>query len=236
MNRLAICLMVGGSLVGCKKSVKTAEVESWMKSRTTELGINATKVTCPTNIEPKEGKTFDCDIEVEGKTYTIVGTMTKVESSKVNFDTAWKNGANGVIIRSKLQPALAEELTKQFGTKVDIACAEPLLFLDAAKSTACDFTAGSTKAKISITFDDKLVPTGWKLDPPLLGKATLEEKVAGALKDKAPNGKVTCGSEALFPRPADGFVMCDIAEGDKSNKVKVTVDENLNATNWEIVQ
>jgi len=241
MNRLAMSLVVGGSLVaGCKKTVKTAEVETWMKSRTTELGINATKVTCPKNIEPKEGKTFDCEIEVEGKTYTIVGTMTKVESSKVNFDTAWKNGANGVIIRAKLQPALAEELTKQFGAKVDLACPEPLLFLDDKRATTCDFVAGATKAKITTTFDEKLSPTGWTLDPPLLAKKKIEELVTASVKEKVgPSATVECGTEPLIARPADGKLVCigKASENGKTTESKLAIEiaPDLSITRWDAI-
>lgn len=235
MNRLAIVLALAATS-GCKKSVKTAEVETWMKARTTELGINASKVTCPKDIEPKEGKSFDCELDVEGKAYTIVGTITKVESSKVNFDTSWKNGANGVIIRSKLVPALVEDLSKTFATKVDIACAEPLLFLDAKRAATCDLTAGTTKAKLVVTFDDKLAPTGWKLDPPLLAKTKLEELLTTAVREKtAPNVNVTCGTEPLIARPADGFLACEAGDGTKKVQLKVEVDADLNVKRWETI-
>ncbi len=229
-------VMVLATAGGCKKTVKTAEVESWMKQRMTDLGIPTTKVACPKDIEPKEGKTFDCDVEVEGKPYTIVGTITKVESSKVNFDTAWKNAPSGVIIRSKLVPPLTDELSKTFATKVDIGCAEPLMFLDATRVATCDFTAGATKAKVVITFDDKLVPTGWKLDPPLLNRAKLEELLTPNVREKtAPTVMVSCGTEPLLPRPADGMVKCEASDGAKKVPLHVEVDADLNVKKWEVV-
>lgn len=221
---------------GCKQNVKSAEVESWMKQRTADLGINATKVTCPKNIEPKAGTAFDCTIEVEGKTYTLVGTITKVESGKANFDTSWKDGANGVVIRTKLVPPLTEELSKQFATKVDITCPEPLLFLDAKRAVACELKAGASTAKVVITFDDKLVPTGWKLDPLLIPKAKLEELLTPNVREKtSPTANVTCGSEPLMARPADGVLQCDVTDGDKHHKIKVDVDADLNVKKWEAI-
>ena len=236
MNRLAIMMVLAAAAAGCKKSVKVAEVETWMKQRTVELGINATKVSCPKDIAPKEGTSFDCAVEVEGKPYILTGTITKVESSKVNFDTSWKDGKNGVVIRSKLAPLLADELGKQLGAKVDVTCAEPLMFLDDKRAVSCNLTAGATKAKVVVTFDDKLVPTGWKLDPMLLSKAKLEELLTPSVREKtAPDVVVTCGTQALLPRAADGMVVCDVT-GSKTGKIKVDVDADLNVKRWDPVQ
>ena len=237
MSRLVSSLVISvAAIAGCKRTVKTAEVESWVKQRTTELGINASKVTCPKNIEAKEGKTFDCEVEVEGKTYTLVSTIKSVEGTNVKFDTAWKNQTTGVIIRSKLVPALTDELSKRFATQVAITCAEPLLFLDAARSLTCELAAGAIKSKLAITFDDKLAPTDWKLDPPLLSSAKIAETLQAAVREKtAPTVTVTCGTDPLIVRPADGVMTCDFTNGDKQAHVKANVTPDLKLTTWEVV-
>lgn len=237
MNRLVPSVILAvAALPGCKKQLKTPEVEAWVKQRTVDLGINASKVTCPKNIAAKQGNTFECAVEVEDKTYTLVGTITSVVDSKVDFDTAWKNSTTGVIVRNKLVPPLTDELSKTFGTQVAIACGEPLLFLDAARSATCDLSAGASKSKLAITFNEKSVPTNWKLDPPLLSRTKIEEKLQTAVRAKTtPTVTVTCGAEPLLVRPADGVMTCDVVDGDKQAKVKANVTPDLQLTTWEVV-
>jgi len=201
----------------------------------TELGVSNAKVTCPKNIEGKQGTSFDCTIETDGKSYTIVGTITKVDGSKVNFDTAWKNGEKGVVVRDKLVAALTPELDKALMASTKMTCAEPLLFLDDTRTVSCDLTAGTTKTKVLTTFDDKLVPTNWKLEPLALAKHKVEEIVTASVKEKFPTATVDCGTEPLIVRPADGFIYCTGTSGSEKAKLKIEVDENLNLKRWDAV-
>jgi hypothetical protein len=70
----------------------------------------------------------------------------------------------------------------------------------------------------------------------LLAKAKLEELLTPSVREKtAPTVAVTCGSEPLIARPADGFVTCEAADGDKKVKLKVEVDTDLNLKRWDAV-
>ncbi len=233
MNRYPVVLLLLASSGACKKSVDTADFESRIKTRTEELGITGATVSCPKGIEAKTGASFECAITAGGKTYTLATTITGVEGKQLSMDTKWKDGE--AVLPAKLAPALGEELSKQFGTPVTTDCGKDVLvFVDKSRNVTCELSAGETKSKVLVTFDDKLNPTTWKLDPQLLAKDKLEGILIAPVREKlSPTLELTCGNAALLPRPADGVVWCEIAEGDKKQKLKVDVDENLKVTHWE---
>lgn len=235
MNRPVFVVALGAlALSGCSKRIKTAEVETFLTGRLTELGIPPTKVACPGTIEPKVGATFECNVVVEGSVYVVVGTITSVEADQVKFDNAWKNGE--AVLRSKLVPALSAELSRQFETDVKVACAAPLLFLGKARDVACDLTSGSTRSTLTVTFDGTLSPTDWKLVPALLARAKLEALVTGPVRAKtSPGVTIACGDAPLITRPDDGVVWCQVAEGDQRARLKVNVTSDLQVTTWEVV-
>lgn len=233
MKRLAIAaLLLGGS--ACKKKVDTADFEGRIQKRTQELGLAGATVKCPSGVEATAGKSFECTVNVGGKDYVLVATVTNVDGKQLDMDTKWKDGE--AVIASKLGPPLGEELGKQFGTAVTVDCGKDTLrFLDKDRNIACDLAAGDTKAKVIVTFDDKLVPTSWKLDPMLLGKKKLEDILTEPVRAKtSPTATVTCGDKPMLARPADGLVYCDLADGDKKARLKVTVDEELSVKGWEV--
>jgi hypothetical protein len=233
MKRISIvvALVAGGA---CKKKVDSEDFEARLKKRTEELGITGAAVKCPSGIEAKVGQSFDCTVTADGKDYMLTAKITKVDGKQLGMDTNWKNG--DAVMPAKLGPALETELGKQFGTKVAVDCGkDALAFLDKNRNVTCDLTAGDQKAKVLVTFDEKLVPTKWQLDPMMLSKAKLEELLTAPVQAKtSPTAKVTCGDKPLVPRPADGNVMCDLSDGDKEAHLKVAVDENLEVKGWEV--
>jgi hypothetical protein len=235
MKRLSIVVLVLAA-GACKKKVDTADFEGRLKKRTDELGLTGATVSCPKGVEAKEGQNFECSVSIGGRSYVLVATVTKVDGKELGMDTRWKDGE--AIITAKLAPPLSEELGKQFGTAVTIDCGkDAMVFLDKSRNVTCDLAAGDTKAKVLITFDDKLVPTTWKLDPQLLAKAKLEGILLEPVRAKtSPGVAVTCGDKPLLPRPADGTVWCELAEGDKKAKLKVAVDEELQVKGWEVAE
>ncbi|HEU4726822.1 MAG TPA: DUF4333 domain-containing protein [Kofleriaceae bacterium] len=221
----------------CKAKVDTKGFEDTIRQRTHDLGLVATKVVCPKDVEAKPGNVFTCQVELDGKkTYALDVTLKSVDSqtTKVNLDTAWHDGA--AVQVAKLEPALAGELGKALGSAVTLKCGdEPLRFLDAQRKTRCELTAGTVKSTATIDFDEALAPTDWHLDPPLLGRAKLEEILTPSVREKtSPGVKVDCGPNALVPRPADGVVWCSIADADKQAKIKVEIDDKLQLQRWEV--
>jgi hypothetical protein len=226
-------LLVLATTAGCKNTVGHEEIERFVERRTAELGLAGAKVGCPKGVEAKVGKQFDCNVELEGKTYVLTVTVTRVDGRKFDIDTAWKDGES--VVSSKLGPALSDDLSRQFATKVEVSCGEPLRFLDRDRNVTCDLRAGATAARVIITFDERRVPIRWKLDPQLLAKAKLEQILTEPVRAKtAPTAQVTCGSEPLVSRPADGVIWCDLGGGDRPYRLRVSVDADANVTGWEV--
>ena len=223
--------------VACKTKVDTRSFEDIIRQRTSELGLHATKVACPSDVEAKPGRSFTCQVELDGKkTYALDVTLKSVDkgTSQVNLDTAWHEGA--AVQVAKLEPVLTAELGKALGSPVTIKCGdEPLRFLDPQRKVRCELAAGTIKSTATIDFNDALTPTDWHLDPALLARAKLEEILTPAVREKTnPGVKVDCGPAALLLRPADGVVWCSIADADKQAKIKVEVDDKLNVRRWEV--
>lgn len=235
MNRVAIALTLV-TAAACSKKLNSGDFEGRITKRLEEMGLAGAKVDCPDNVEAKVGATFECAIAVGGKTYQLVSKITSVEGSELNMDPQWKQGE--AVLSNKMEPAVASQLGEVFGVPATVTCGEPLLFLDAQRNVTCDLSVANTKAKVIVTLDDKLSATGWKLDPPLLGRKKLEELLTPSVREQtAPDVTVTCGQDALVPRPPDGAVMCKIANADasKTGTIKVDVDADLKVQKWEVV-
>lgn len=164
----------------------------------------------------------------------LVATITKVDGKKLDMETKWKDGE--AVMSGKLGPAVGGELSKQFGVPVTVDCGKDALrFLDPQRNVRCDLTAGDTKAAVILTFDEKLTPTNWKLEPQLLAKSKLEQILTEPVRAKtSPGVAVTCGDQPLMVRNPDGIVWCEVAEGDKKAKLEVQVDEDLQVKSWKV--
>ena len=229
-------------LVACSSELDGDKLEADLLAKTKSQGLDATKLSCPRGVTPKQGKVLVCQIQLDGKKdYGLDVTITKVnDDHTVDFDTRWHDGA--AVQVAKIAPALADELTKQLGGPVRLDCGhEPLAFLDGERKLHCDLSAGDPKAEVkskaTIDFDPAFNAAGWHLDPPLLSKAKLEDRLTQAVREKAgPAIQIDCGPATFVPRPADGAVMCDVRDGDKAAKLKVMVNDKLDLKSWEIVK
>jgi len=211
--------------------------EETIRRRVSENGLRATKISCPPDVEVKPGARFTCQVELDGKkTYALDVTLKKLEktSFEVDLDTAWRDGSAVVVAR--LDEGLTKQLSEQLGNPVTVKCGdEPLRFLDPQHKLRCELSADTVKSSATIDFDDKLEPTGYHLDPPLLGRAKLEELLTPAVREKTtPSVKIDCGPSALLARPADGVVWCSISDAGKQAKLKVEVDGELNVQRWAV--
>ncbi|HEY0193334.1 MAG TPA: DUF4333 domain-containing protein [Kofleriaceae bacterium] len=228
-------------LAGCGQQVDSKKLEADLRDKTKAQGMNPTKVSCPSGVQPKQGAVFTCQIELDGKkTYPLDLTISKInDDHTLAFENKWHDGP--AVQLAKLVPALTDDLGKQLGGPVRLDCGkDPLAFLDVQRKLHCDLAAGDPKVEVKtkavIDFDDKLVPSDWHLDPPLLAKAKVEERVTPAVREKAGAGvTVDCGAAAYLPRPPDGNLMCSVKDGDKTGKLKISVDDKLELKGWEIL-
>lgn len=223
-------------MVGCQPHVDTQDFESRIRKRIAELGLPPGKVTCPKEVEVHPGAMFTCSIEIAAKPYDLDVTIVDLKGSgdaEINLTTQWRGGS--AIVGTKLAPVLEAAMTKTLGIPVKVDCGAPLRFIDPKHQVRCDLTAGASKYGLLTTFDAKDDPTDWKLDPPALLKSKLEEILTPSVREKTvPDASVTCGSEPMIARPADGIVHCAIAAGGKTGKIAVTVDEALDVKRWDV--
>ena len=170
------------------------------------------------------------------QTYALDVTLKSVDlaTRKVSLDTAWHDGA--AVVVAKLEPALSSELSSALGGAVTLKCGdEPLRFLDPQRKARCELTAGAVKSNATIDFNEALAPTDWHLDPPLLGRAKLEELLTPSVRAQTnPGVTVDCGPAAFLTRPADGVVWCSLADAAKRAKIKVEIDDKLKVQRWEV--
>jgi hypothetical protein len=221
-----------------KKTVKTREFEGTIRERVTALGLTPTKVDCGEPVEAKVGASFTCKVEVEGgKTYDLDVTVTGVDekAEKVDLDPKWRGGRG--VVSAKIEAIVGEQLGEKFGPGIALECGEPLLFIPSDSKLGCDIKSGSYQGKITLLFDDGENLQDVQFEPNLLGKKIVEGILTPSVREQTgPATSVTCGDQAMIPRPADGVLWCDISDGKQAAKIRVEVDEQLNIGRWEVAQ
>lgn len=233
MHRTVVLAVL--ALVACKSKVDTEGFETTITDRMTAMGLTASKVSCPKDVEAKVGAKFPCQITIDKSTFELDVTITNVnqDNKRVDMDTAWAKGP--AVITKKIADNLPKVLTDALGIPATVDCgSEPLMFLKDDKAR-CKTTVGKQTVTVAIAFNDKYDVTGWELEPPMLMRSKLEAGLATEIRKQVPGVTVSCGTNDLVERPADGTVMCDVTDGKSTNKVKVSVTPELRVERWEIL-
>lgn len=216
------------AVVNCKKTVKSEEVESFIKKRMVALGLPSATAVCPKGVSAKIGNTFLCDVGIDGETYKL-----KVTVIKVGVDTAWEKGE--AIIATKLVPIAQSALGKELELPVVLACGKnTLLFIDAQRQVSCVLTADSVSTEVKFTFDETLAVKTWKLNPSLLNRAKVEAALVATVAQKAGVVQVTCGQHAVVARPNDGKLVCEVNKAGEKRKITIEVTPELTLGAWQI--
>ena len=144
---LAAIALLG--LVACKKKLDASSFEGNLRDQLATMGIPDAKVDCPDNVEAKQGATFQCQVQVEGKTYSWKITMTEINGDQVKLAV----GDGGTMFpRKKVLDVVTAEVTKQFpNAKIDCG-SDPVLFPKDDK-LYCDVTSGTDKARLRVDID-----------------------------------------------------------------------------------
>lgn len=222
-----------------KKSVKTREFEGTIKERTTALGLNPTKVDCGEPVEAKVGATFVCKVELDGeKTYDMNVAVTGVDekSERVDLDPRWAGG--NAVVSKKIEEIVGAQMAERFGAGVTLDCGEPLRFVPDDDRFTCEVKSGSYQGQATLVFADGTTNLDdVQFEANILGKSILEGILTPSVREQtSPAVVVTCGEQAMIPRPADGIVWCDIGDGKESAKIKVEVDDQNNVKRWEVAE
>ena len=246
MTRLVHAVVLALVCAGCsfeascgKKKVKTKEFEATIEERTRALGMNPTKVDCGEPVEAKVGNAFTCQVELDGeKTYPMNVSITGVDekAERVDLDPKWEGGRG--VVSAKIEEAVAIELGKRFGDGIQLDCGEPLRFVSEDDTIVCDIASGSYRGKATLVFKPGTTELAdVKAGDDLLGRRILEGILEPSVREQtSPAVKVTCGDQAIIPRPADGILWCDIADDKQAAKIRVEIDEELNVKRWEVAE
>lgn len=233
----AVLVALAGA-TACKSTVDPAKIEKVVRDRAAELGFRVTRINCPDDVDAKPGASFPCKVELDGKQmYTIDAKIQSVDTvaGKGRVDLVWRDG---VPVRvAALAAALRDGLAKDLTIPVTVACGDqPLRFLDAQRKLTCDVTAGDARSVITVQLDDKMVPTSWSLDPPLVVPAMIAKGMTPIVLAKLDRPvAIDCGPKLAYPRPADGVIRCGLTDGPKHATLEVVVDDKLDVQRWSIV-
>lgn len=114
MRRSAfICLLLAVALAGCgTKTLQEGQVEDLITKEIAKVtGKDGVKTTCPSDVEVKEGKTFDCDVKgadgSAGKAPVVIDD-TSGEKPHVSFDAP-------VVHTTELETSITAAVQQQTG-------------------------------------------------------------------------------------------------------------------------
>jgi hypothetical protein len=107
------------AIVGCGGIDQHKVADQIKQDITTNGGTSVKTVTCPGNIKPEAGKSFDCVGEMDnGYTFTIA-VQQQDDKGNLTWDVPH---AKGLINVPKLESNIQETLTTEIGTQPAIAC------------------------------------------------------------------------------------------------------------------
>lgn len=156
-RRLAVLVVVPAlaGLAGCSGDaydVAKAEREIGLFVDRTFEGVETGEVTCPDDIDAKEGTKFDCTAEVEGQDLRIEVTMTD-DDGNATFEAA-----QAVLDLTRAEEAMGSDIGAQVGAAVEVDCGERDFLVkspgDTFECTASDEDGNSVTLVATVTDTD----------------------------------------------------------------------------------
>lgn len=121
------------------------EIEQQLSTATAEIA----SVSCPADVEEKEGAKFSCDAELAGGGSAVI-TVTQQENNEFTYQA--KDGSVRIADDS-LEPYLEQRLAAQ-GVGAEVDCPK-LVNVKAGESATCGaMTAGGRQADLTFTWED----------------------------------------------------------------------------------
>jgi len=108
------------AIAGCANTVDSRKVADAIQQDITKNGgTSLKKVTCPGNVKPEVGKTFNCVGEIDnGYTFTIT-----VKQQDAKGAIAWDvPNAKGLINMPKLEALIQEAVATEISTRPSVTC------------------------------------------------------------------------------------------------------------------
>jgi Domain of unknown function (DUF4333) len=155
-RRLFVALAVvalGASATACSNEIDDAELEKSITERAEEAfdGYDVGEVDCPEGVEIEAGNVFECTLEIEGETATIVVTQQDDEGN-VTIEQA-----EAVLDVATIVEEVTSGILQQTGTEVTVDCGSGTVRIqEPGDSFECDATAvdGSGTATVNVVVVD----------------------------------------------------------------------------------
>mgnify|MGYP003116711788 CR=1 FL=1 len=152
LRLVALPAVVGAVLVGCSSTtvIDAEKAETEIESVLGDAGVDASSVTCPTDVEAAEGETFDCEVTtVDGVTFPMVVTMADDEGT---VDIA--SSPDVVLMTSQVMQLAADEIAAQAGEDVELLCPSAAPLDAGTGSVACTAEGASGAGSVTLGFED----------------------------------------------------------------------------------
>ena len=160
MGRTVLFVCAAVTLAACNK-VDTKKLEKDLQSDLEAGGMEGVEVSCPKDVKAEEGKTFQCDVKMEDRTYKLDVTIKEKKGSELDLQTNFVDGA--AFPRKKLVELLVPAVKEKIGQEPTIDCGEePLLFAEEGK-IYCKVSAGGQSGKLRVDIDGADVK-GWEIE------------------------------------------------------------------------
>lgn len=82
MKKLLLALALSAALVACKKKADTSAFSKSVQTDLEAMGYKGVKVSCPGDVEMKEGVKFTCTVKFDGKDYKFENTIGEVKDNQ----------------------------------------------------------------------------------------------------------------------------------------------------------
>jgi hypothetical protein len=146
----AIGLAVALATVGCgNDTIDAGKVEAGIEESLSTATASVSSVSCPNDIEKKEGATFTCDSKLEG------GGKAKVKVTQTSkggdFTYAFKPGTV-VLTDNAVEPALEKDLAASGLPDTTVDCPDTIKVKEGEKVTCTATGAGGRQSQLTFTF------------------------------------------------------------------------------------
>lgn len=147
---IGLGLAVALATVGCgSDTIDAAEVEAGIEQSLSSATASVSSVSCPNDVEKKEGATFTCDAKLEG------GGKAKVKVTQTskggNFTYAFKPGTV-VLTDNTVEPALEKDLAASGLPDTKVDCPDTIKVKEGEQVTCTATGSGGRQSQLTFTF------------------------------------------------------------------------------------
>jgi hypothetical protein len=220
---LGLAAAVGAGLAACSSAVPQEDVAASINAKLAELGVTASGVRCPEDLDAEVGTTLRCEYTVDGRPIGVTATVTSVQGDQALYDIT---SEAPLVSKEDVGAAFDERLAEQGVTPdAPTSCPAPLIG-EPGRSVRCEVTlseqpvdavatatsAQGTRAEFDLAFEARPV-----------AKSLLDTLIAQQVEQdfQVPIDAADCAGD-LAPTVGE-TVTCTLTSGAESLDLRVAV-------------